>query len=481
MINPVVYTAIIFLFTISLNVPVFSQELWTSTSTGSNNPSPRSGHTAVWTGTGTNLMIVWGGFNNTTSTNTGGIYNIQGDSWSATSTGANVPVVRNLHTAVWTGSKMIIWGGWDGNFDDNNAGFNYLNTGGVYDPSANTWMPTSLTGVPSARYLHTAVWTGTKMIVWGGENQTNQFNTGGIYDPSTDTWLPISTINAPSARISHTAVWTGSKMIIWGGATGNGTYLNNGGIYDPASNTWAPTSNVNAPSTRWYHTAVWSGSKMIIWGGANASFTNTGGVYDPLTDTWASTTISGAVPSPRVYHSAVWTGSRMIVWGGAITGSFFNTGGIYDPTADSWAATTTANTPTTRGFHSAIITDSKMILWGGRNSSSSLFTGGIYSNPPIIGITKTSSAVPAAYSISQNYPNPFNPTTNIKFEIPKASFVTIKVYDVLGNLVSTLANEKLTTGVYTAAWDASNFPSGVYFYKITAGDFNQTIKMMLVK
>jgi hypothetical protein len=95
-----------------------------------------------------------------------------------------------------------------------------------------TWTPTSLTDVPAARTDHTAVWTGSEMIVWGGNGGTILLNTGGKYDPSTDSWTATSTTNAPVARVQNTAVWTGSEMIIWGGDNTNG-YVNTGGRYNP--------------------------------------------------------------------------------------------------------------------------------------------------------------------------------------------------------------------------------------------------------
>ena len=79
-----------------------------------------------------------------------------------------------------------------------------------------TWTPTSLTDVPSIRTSHTAVWTGSEMIVWGGWDGISPLNTGGRYNPSTDSWAATSTATAPTARLLHTAVWTGSEMIVWG-------------------------------------------------------------------------------------------------------------------------------------------------------------------------------------------------------------------------------------------------------------------------
>jgi len=98
-----------------------------------------------------------------------------------------------------------------------------------------------------------------------------------------------------------------------------------------------------------------------------------------------------------------------------------------------------------------------------------------------ISVGTISTEIPKSFSMSQNYPNPFNPTTNIKFDIPKNSLVTIKIYDMLGKEVTTLVNENRLAGTHLATWNASSYPSGVYFYKIKAGDFSETKRMLLVK
>src|SRR5438552_10050556 len=259
-------------------------------------PSPPSGryfHTAVWTGT---EMIVWGGysFSLDSELNTGGRYNPSTNTWVTTSV-ANAPAARHFHTAVWTGSDMIVWGGYDFGNDI------YYNTGGKYNPSTNTWEATATINAPTARSEHTAIWTGTEMIVCGGWKVVSYFNTGSRYSPSTNTWATTSTTNAPLARYDHTAVWTSGDMIVWGGATQDQSYVNTGARYHPATNTWTETSTTNAPYRRWLHTAVWTGAEMIVWGGrgdeASSYGLTTGGRYDPSTDTGVTTT--GNATSPR--------------------------------------------------------------------------------------------------------------------------------------------------------------------------------------
>jgi flagellar hook assembly protein FlgD len=89
--------------------------------------------------------------------------------------------------------------------------------------------------------------------------------------------------------------------------------------------------------------------------------------------------------------------------------------------------------------------------------------------------------MPGTFSLSQNYPNPFNPSTKISFFIPKEAFVKLEIYNSTGEKVSTLVSENLTAGNYKYEWNAKSLPSGIYFYKMTADNFVQTRKMILLK
>jgi len=97
------------------------------------------------------------------------------------------------------------------------------------------------------------------------------------------------------------------------------------------------------------------------------------------------------------------------------------------------------------------------------------------------GIKPISGEIPDIPFLYQNYPNPFNPRTVIKFQINKSEAVRIAVYDILGRELSILVDEKLNAGTYETIWDAAEFPSGVYYYKLVAGEFNDTKKMTVVK
>jgi hypothetical protein len=99
----------------------------------------------------------------------------------------------------------------------------------------------------------------------------------------------------------------------------------------------------------------------------------------------------------------------------------------------------------------------------------------------ITGVQELSDAVPGSYELNQNYPNPFNPVTKIEFSLPQESDVTLTVYNSLGEKVALLINENLPAGKYSSSFDASALSSGVYFYRLTAGSFSATNKMILIK
>ena len=99
------------------------------------------------------------------------------------------------------------------------------------------------------------------------------------------------------------------------------------------------------------------------------------------------------------------------------------------------------------------------------------------------GITDVEDAgqLPQNYALDQNYPNPFNPATTITYAVPQNSFISLRVFDILGNEVQTLVNETKSAGTYTVSFDAASVPSGIYFYTLEAGNFITTKKMVLIK
>jgi N-acetylneuraminic acid mutarotase len=352
----------------------------------------RSSNSAVWTG---EELIVFGGEGMGVSFDDGARYGLANDSWRLLPR-EGAPSSRTGHTAVWTGREMIVWGGFGGVWGVNTN----RNSGARYYPPRDRWLPVSNWNAPAARFDHTAVWTGTEMLVWGGftdahsryagGHATAHLNSGGRYDPATDTWRRITTVGAPAKRCWHTAVWTGKEMIIWGG--GNATKgFSDGGRYDPATDTWKPIGGECPLRPRVHHVAVWAeggnnngcgSAEMIVWGGAardgdaQSEYYQDGARYNPDTDTWQAISTK-AVPKGRILTKAVWTGKELLIWGGVNdadasgpgdAGRYVGTGGRYNLAADTWSQMPSNGAPSPR-LTSGVWTGEGLLTFGGWNGA----------------------------------------------------------------------------------------------------------------
>ena len=368
----------------------------------------RESHSMVWTTPGAPRFIIWGGRGNGGYLSSGAIWRQDTRVWSATPAAwAGGLPARIGHTAVWTGSEKIIFGG-------RNSSGTILNSGAMYDPAGNTWIYMSPPSWVYTRVGHTANWTGTRMLVFGGWGNSVQIywwwwtptpptflGNLQVFNPTLNTWTAGSISSEPSPRWYHTAVWTDTELIVWGGS--NQSYLNNGKRYNYATDSWSEMSLVRAPAGREGHTAVYTDSvdritlrqepwnkKMIVWGGGNPQAMNSGGIYDIDLDQWLTVQQDGSTiaadklttPISRTNHTAVWTGRRMIVWGGTDqSNNILNTGGIYDPLTDTWQATQNINAPTARRRHTAVWTGTQMIIFGGYSGEAYLSDAYIYTPP----------------------------------------------------------------------------------------------------
>lgn len=285
-----------------------------------------------------------------------------------------VPGARWAHTATWSGQEMIVWGGYLG-------GESYSASGGRYSPDQDTWTTMSGFGAPSARQSHSAVWTGSQLIVWGGFGSGGYVNTGARYGPTDQLWTTISTSDAPSARGDHACVWAGNRMIVWGGR-GSAGFLADGALYDPAANQSTALTLSGAPEARHSMASVWTGSYFIVWGG-EAGLGPVASGARLLVDAGGTpqswqTLATANTPSARSGHSGVWTGQKFIVWGGRNGSSYFGDGALYDPATDAWTALPTAGAPSARAGHAAVWTGSEMLVFGGEDSAGEVATGAAY-------------------------------------------------------------------------------------------------------
>jgi hypothetical protein len=327
-------------------------------------PTDLNSPVAVWTG---EEMVVWGleisyewnsGMWFEFESGRGNAYDPVTDSWSELSS-VNQPSGRLDVSVVWTGTEMIIWGGYlDGS---------EKRGGSAYNPNTDSWRTISNVGAPSARRFHKAVWTGSEMIIWGGVGSGRTLLNGARYNPVNDSWTPVSAVNAP-IHTKHfldeqSAVWTGTEMIIW-----NNWVPEESARYNPVTDSWTPVSTINAPTNLTSHRAVWTGTEMLVWGDY---YRGQGGArYNPAIDSWSNISMLCA-PESRQGMEVVWTGKNLVIWGGSI-----NNGAMYEPLTDSWQMMNIANSPSLRRDHIIVWTGSEVIVWGGLSSGNNRLASG---------------------------------------------------------------------------------------------------------
>jgi len=321
----------------------------------------RANHSAVWTGT---KMMVWGGFTGTADLADGAEYDPSTDSWAmlpAAPIGA-----RSFHGAVWTGDQMMVWGG---------GAFGPLGDGAMYAPSTKGWGTVPASPL-SARTGAVMVWcpsTG-EVVIWGGGvgGSTPSWKAdGAAYSPISKTWRSLPT--APiGARGSAVAVWTGSDVVIWGGQDNARKSLRDGARYSPSTNSWTvlPDAPTAIDGRAFLGAAASDKGLVFLWGGfSNASV---GGTYDRADGlTWSATDgwkVVDAVPSSllgapqRDGPLTWWAFERFWVWSGGKEGTPVGGGASYDPVTRSWSPMTDVSAPAARTQATVVFTGKEAII-----------------------------------------------------------------------------------------------------------------------
>lgn len=207
-------------------------------------------------------------------------YRPKNDHWSV---GAAPPFARDGSVVVWTGHQMLVWAGRDPEPENGSSPPLVVHADGAsYDPASDTWHEIPAAPVP-ARSASMGVWTGHKMIVWGGISsggttngrfETGLVGKGAAYDPADRKWqaLPASPL---TARWGHQMIWTGHRMIVWGGFIPSSSpdplagYPRDGAAYNPATNRWRslPAAPASPPALLTAYSAVWTGDQALFLGG----------------------------------------------------------------------------------------------------------------------------------------------------------------------------------------------------------------------
>jgi hypothetical protein len=443
--------------------------------------------------------VVVGGF----FTSAGGVsanrvarFNTQTNTWSSLGTGSS----NGVDSAVWAlavvGNEVFV-GGWF-----TSAGGVSANRVARFNTQTNTWstLGTGSSNGVNGEVRELAV-VGNEVVVGGFFTSAGGVSANGVarFNTLTNTWSTLGTgsSNGVSGILAYVLALAvvGNEVYVGGGFTSaGGVSANNVARFNTQTNTWSAlgTGSQNGVNGGVEALAV-VGNEVYVGG----YFTSAGGVrannvarFNTQTNTWSTlgTGSSNGVDS-LVFALAV-VGNEVYVGGEFTSAGGVRANGVarFNTQTNTWSTlgTGSQNGVSVGGVSGgvyALAVSGNEVYVGGRFTEA----GGVSAicvarwNSGTSRVEQLSPTAPKTFLLEQNYPNPFNPSTTIRYQLPVASEVKLEVYDVLGKKIATLVNERQSAGSYQVVWNASGLSSGTYFYRLQAGTFVETKKMIMVK
>jgi hypothetical protein len=450
-----------------------------------------------------NEVVVGGDF-----TSAGGVsanyvarFNTQTNTWSSLGTGSSNGVSGGGVRALAVVGNEVVVGGW------------FTSAGGVsaryvarFNTQTNTWSSLgtgSSNGVNSDVYALAVV--GNEVVVGGDFTSAGGVSANYVarFNTQTNTWSTLGTgsSNGVGGRVYALAV-VGNEVVV------GGEFTSAGGVsaryvarFNTQTNTWSTlgTGSSNGVGGRVDALAV-VGNEVYVGG----YFTSAGGVsaryvarFNTQTNTWSTLgtgSSNGVSGTGLVVVNALAVVGNEVVVGGLFTsagGVSANNVARFNTQTNTWSTLGTGSSNGVSGSIGSIVPAAVFALAvvGNEVVVGGWFTeaGGVSANyvarwnSGTSRVEQLSPTAPKTFLLEQNYPNPFNPSTTIRYQLPVASEVKLEVYDVLGKKIATLVNERQSAGSYQVVWNASGLSSGTYFYRLQAGTFVETKKMIMVK
>ena len=341
-----------------------------------------------------------------------------------------------------------------------------------YDPAFNTWTE-FVTGLIPRRYCSAEYLSSqNKIYIFNGDTHTatTYTDTVEIVDVATGN-LTYSATHPYPTEYSGSAIWN-NKIYVFGGSNSDG-YSNRLYEFEPVTQTW--TRLPDMPEAKQTDGEIVNGI-LYVFGGYNGNASTRIDAYDIQSGTW---TLMYEMPVGISAHKTAVSGKY--IW---LIGSYDNLQSLAVYNTETNEFTRLHSNMTGRRHAGAAVMENYLYVFGGNQATggpalSSLEYADI--SDYIVSVKEKQNSLPVNCVLYQNYPNPFNPGTTIQFSLPHTSFVTLKVYNILGEEVSTLVAEKLSAGNYHVEWDASGFVSGVYYYRLKTEQFVETRKLILLK
>jgi hypothetical protein len=449
-----------------------------------------------------NEVYVGGGF-----TSAGGVsanrvarFNTQTNTWSTLGTGSSNGVSGTVLALAVVGNEVVV----GGSFTE--AGGVSANRVARFNTATNTWSSLgtgSSNGVSGIGlvYVYALAVVGNEVYVGGDFTEAGGVSANRVarFNTATNTWSSLGTgsSNGVSGVVNALAV-VGNEVYVGGDFTSaGGVSANRVARFNTQTNTWSSlgtgsSNGVSGIGLVYVYALAVVGNEVYVGG----DFTEAGGVsanrvarFNTQTNTWSSL---GTGSSNGVSGGIVSAVNALAVVGNEVYvgGDFTEAGGVsanyvarFNTQTNTWSSLGTGSSNGVNDWVQALAVVGNEVVVGGDFT----LAGGIAStfiarwNSGTSRVEQLSPTAPKTFLLEQNYPNPFNPSTTIRYQLPVASEVKLEVYDVLGKKIATLVSERQSAGSYQVVWNASGLSSGTYFYRLQAGTFVETKKMIMVK
>ncbi|MBL7085578.1 MAG: T9SS type A sorting domain-containing protein [Candidatus Cloacimonetes bacterium] len=394
------------------------------------------------------------------------------------------------HTMVFVNDPYIFLFGGD---QDSRAVINEL---WAYNKDNSQWEKKESDNPPPRRHRHASVKNNDKMITFFGRGLSGLLSDIWQYDIPTDTWteLPSGGASLPEAREYHSATTIGDYVYFGGGLDSNGLGKSDFWKYHLETGIW--TQIAEHPGACAGHGAFHHNGLFYVFGGYEpeySSYRNDIWCYDPAANSWDFVNAGGDSPSERAFFAAVqdMMGNLLIFGGRNETRTIAMSDNYkFDVSTSTW--TQLADGPAISDAAAVYVNETSIYLFGGLNEFGNATNDLWKYNPSndtweeIVGINGPEIIAPSRVSLFA-YPNPFNPTTKIKYELKMSGYIELIIFNIKGELVSTLVKDYQNTGNHSVIWNgdddkSSSVSSGVYLYKLNVnGKTEAKNKCLLLK
>jgi hypothetical protein len=427
-------------------------------------------------------------------------FNTQTNTWSSLGTGSSNGVSGNVYALAVVGNEVVVGG------DFTEAGGVSANRVARFNTQTNTWSSLgtgSSNGVSGIGlvYVYALAVVGNEVVVGGSFTEAGGVSANGVarFNTQTNTWSSLGTgssngVSGGIVSAVNALAVVGNEVYVGGWFTSaGGVSANSVARFNTQTNTWSSLGTGSSNGVNNYVNALAVVGNEVYVGG---DFTEAGGVsangvarFNTQTNTWSSL---GTGSSNGVSGGIVSAVNALAVVGNEVYvgGDFTEAGGVsanrvarFNTQTNTWSSLGTGSSNGVNYWVQALAVVGNEVFVGGEFT----LAGGIAStfiarwNSGTSRVEQLSPTAPKTFLLEQNYPNPFNPSTTIRYQLPVASEVKLEVYDVLGKKIATLVSERQSAGSYQVVWNASGLSSGTYFYRLQAGTFVETKKMIMVK